>query len=161
MIESKQIVGILDWLERFRKYLVAMVVLLILVTGFVYMQTDWIMGILTRPANKIPLFYITPVEGFLTKLKVSVAIGFMLCFPVFIYISMSFVGKAFTALKRLLMYLVVLPFATLCFWGGIVFGYFLLLPTTISFLLSCGNEFMKPMISGSSFVSFMFFFLIG
>ncbi|GIM28084.1 Sec-independent protein translocase protein TatC [Clostridium polyendosporum] len=155
MIKSEQIVHLAHFLEKFRKAIITMFIIVIIATSFMYFKSDYIISILTKPLGGIKLYFMTPVEGIMAKMKVAFLGGVVLSSPILAYIVISVCGSKITKEARRLLYFIIIPFAVLLFIGGIIFGYKLLLPSTINFLLECGNDFMKANLSGSDYFSFV------
>jgi sec-independent protein translocase protein TatC len=160
MINSENIVKIAHWFIKLRKKLVASLFLVAVAACGVYFITDEIIALMSRPLDGESLFFITPAEGVLAKLELSVIGGLILVSPVIIYIFLSLAKAVLAKRTRRILYFLVIPLATLCFCGGIYFAYMLMLPETIHFFFKTSAGFMKPVISGKSYFSFVTFFLI-
>jgi sec-independent protein translocase protein TatC len=63
-----------------------------------------------------------------------------------------FVAPALKPKEKRYVYL-ILPWIALMFAGGVVFGYFILIPPAIKILTSLGNEYATPMIKIGNYVS--------
>ena len=160
MIESKTIIKAVRWLARLRKQLLVMLCFPALFSIGVYFGSDSILKMLVRPLKSESLFFITPLEGFLVKAKIALVGGCLLAFP---WITLSLISICFAGFakkQRLKLYFLIIPFASLALAGGILFGNRFILPTTINFLLNCGRGFLKPVLSGSEYVSFVMFILL-
>ncbi|MFZ5609883.1 MAG: twin-arginine translocase subunit TatC [Pseudomonadota bacterium] len=93
-----------------------------------------------RDQPKFPLIYINLYEAFLTKLKLALAIGFALAFPVIGAQIWRFVAPGLYRREKK----VVLPFliaSPLLFLMGAALVYYLVMPLAWRFLLSVGDEF--------------------
>lgn len=155
MIKSEQIVDLAKWIEKFRKTIITLFIIVIIASAIMYFQVDYIINILTKPLNGIKLYFMTPVEGIMTKMKVALLGGVVVSSPIIAYILVAMAASKITKKVRILLYFVVIPFSVMLFLGGILFGYKLLLPSTINFLLNCGNDFMRANLSGSNYFSFI------
>lgn len=160
MIESEKIVEAVHWMGRFRYRIIAILMVPLIATIGVYFFSDYLIKIISIPLSEIPLFFMTPVEGVMTRVKVAFFGGLIITSPVMIYMLISLVSSKLTKKTRRILYFLIVPFGTIAFAGGIYFGYTLVLPTTMKFLLSCASDFMTPMISGSNYVSFVTLLLI-
>lgn len=160
MIESGNIVKAVHWIGKFRTRIILMFIFPFLFSCGVYFISDVILKIITQPLNNQPLYFMTPIEGIMAKLKVAFFGGIVLSFPIIAYFLISIFGTLLEKKKRLRLYFIVIPFSSIAMAGGIYFGFRFILPTTMDFLLSCGDGFMSPMISGSNYVSFISFFMI-
>jgi sec-independent protein translocase protein TatC len=160
MIESKNIVNILEWLDKFRRRIVIMFVIPFILTIFAYFISDNILKIISVPLMDKKLYFLTPVEAIMTKLKISFFCGLIMSLPILISIIISMVSEFVPKKTLTKLYIFVVPVFSMALVAGITFGYKLVLPTTLKFLINVGDGFMEPMISGSSYVSFITFFLI-
>ncbi len=158
MMKSDRIKGTIYWLERNRKRFVRMLLLPILSAAGFYYISDAIMDILTKPLMGEELFFFTPVEGIYTKLKISFYGGLIVSSPGVAFILVSLIGKSLKNTKGLYYWLI--PASTCLLAGGTLFGYVFVLPATVQFLLNSANGFMKAMLSGSKYVSFVIFLLL-
>lgn len=160
MIESQNIVNAVQWLSKFRIKITLVVIMPILSAIGMYFISDSLLELITIPLNGQALFYMTPIEGIMAKLKLSFWCGLVISFPIIIYLIASMFSVKLIKKTRRKIYFIMIPFSTLALIGGILFGYELILPMTIAFLLSSASEFMQPMLSGSNYVSFTAFFLL-
>ena len=155
MIKSEGIVKAVHWLERFRKIILWIVLVIIAASSLVYVQADLLINILAQPLNGVQLHFMTPAEGLMAKLKVSVLGGLIIASPVIIFLIIQATGSVLTKkIKRLLIFL-ILPLSFVLFAFGMVFGYTLVLPTTIQFLMDTSNGFMIPVLSANQYFSFI------
>lgn len=155
MIKSELIVQAVHFLERFRKIIVWIIIILLAATSFVYFKADLLINILTKPLNGIQLHFMTPSEGLMAKLQISFLGGVIIASPGITFLIIRFTGPVLTKkVKRLLTFLVI-PLAFVLFVSGMTFAYKLVLPSTIKFLIECGNGFMLPILSASEYFSFM------
>ena len=155
MIKSEQIVGFTKWMEKFRKTIITMLVIVIIAASLMYFKVDYIIGILAKPIHGVNLYFMTPAEGMMVKMKIAFLGGIVISFPFIAYLLIYQAGSRLTGKVRRILYFFVTPVALLLFSGGVLFGYKLLLPSTIEFLLSCGNDFMKANLSGDNYFSFV------
>ncbi|HEY5556878.1 twin-arginine translocase subunit TatC [Acetobacterium sp.] len=155
MIKSEGIVKAVHWLERFRKIILWIVLVIIAASSLVYIQADLLISILAQPLNGVQLHFMTPAEGLMAKLKVSVLGGLIVASPIIIFLIIQATGSVLTKkIKRLLIFL-ILPLSFVLFAFGMVFGYTLVLPTTIKFLMDTSNGFMIPTLSANQYFSFI------
>src|SRR5450756_2279409 len=87
-------------------------------------------------AYKLTTF--SPAEPFMTSLKIWVVVGIMLAAPFLIWQMWAYVGPAFTSTEKRYFYPVVIA-TTALFLGGVVFGYLVVLPKGLQFLLGFGS----------------------
>lgn len=160
MIESTQIVTAVRWLAQFRGKLIMVLLFPIVCATGVYFFADPLLECITQPLNIHTLYFMSPVEGFVVKIKVALYGGLVVAFPFLTYFVISLCTLHQPAKVRIKMVLQIIPFATFALLGGIFFGYRFILPTTVRFLLDCGKGFMVPMLSGNDYLSFAAFLLL-
>lgn len=160
MIKSEQIVDAAHILNRYRMEIVRQAILLIILMIVVYFNSGYIISILTKPLNNLPLFFLTPMEGVMVKMKIAIVGGITLYAPILTYRIVFLASSRISVGNRRMLYFAMIPFSIIAFIGGVIFAYFLIIPAAIDFLLSSGNEFMSAQISGNSYFSFVTIFLV-
>lgn len=152
---------ILQHLGELRVRLIVCVVALLVGTAASWAFYELIIEILVRPAGERlqtgeggNLIFIEVTEGLTTSVKVSLLSGFILTFPVILYQFVMFVAPGLSGREK--RYLVAfLPAMMLAFASGIAFGYFVLSPPALNFLLGLGGDVATPMIRVSNAVNLM------
>lgn len=96
---------------------------------------------------------IDPTEGFATYFRVALTVGLVLAVPVIVYESVQFVRPALYPHERRVLYL-LLPGAALLFALGLIFGYLVVLPRTLSFLASFPSGWGESNWRLGSFIAF-------
>jgi sec-independent protein translocase protein TatC len=84
--------------------------------------------------------------------KISVMTGALVTLPFFSLQMSLFLGPGLSSTERRWLYL-LMPFALLSFAGGIAFGYFILIPPAISFLLNFAGDVATPLIRIGSYLN--------
>ncbi len=108
-------------------------------------------------ARKITTF--APAEPFMVSLKVWAYVGVILACPVIIYEFWAFVGPAFASTEKKYLYPVVAA-CTGLFLFGVVFGYLLVLPKGLSWLLSFNDSYFNVQNRASDYFTFAATFLL-
>jgi sec-independent protein translocase protein TatC len=96
--------------------------------------TQTVMDLVAAPA-KGHLQYLQPGEGFITYFQLAMMVGFVLALPVVTYQVIGFVLPALLPHEKKYLYM-ALPGAMLSFIIGVLFGYVLVIPVAINFLLN-------------------------
>lgn len=155
MINSEGIVKAVHLLERSRKIILWIIIIIIAAASLVYLESNLLIYILAKPLNGIQLHFMTPSEGFMAKMRISFLGGMILATPVIIFLIIRATGHILNKkIKRLLIF-VILPLSFVLFLSGMCFGYTLVLPTTIQFLMDTSDGFMKPVLSANEYFSFI------
>ena len=134
--------------NRLIKCLIA--VLITSVISFVF--AEHIFHVLILPTKEINLIYIEMTEMLGTYMKVSLAGGIILAAPFLTYQFLAFVLPALSPKEKKYI-LLVLPWATLMFIGGVAFSYFVLIPPAANFLTTFGSEIATPQIKIGNYVA--------
>ncbi len=120
-----------------------------------------IVELLLRPADELSsddgparLIYTELTEMIAVTVRVSILGGLVLAFPVVLYQAIMFVAPGLTKRERRFL-LAFMPGVILSFIGGVAFGYFVLIPPAVNFLLSWGSDLATPMIRIGNYVSIM------
>jgi sec-independent protein translocase protein TatC len=98
------------------------------------------------------LHYIGPLEALLVKLKVSFYAGFVLASPAIFYQLWKFISVGLKKGERRAV-LFYFPVSILLFLTGILFAYFIILPTGLYFLIAVAGSNLKPMLTISQYTS--------
>ncbi|MBI4330727.1 MAG: twin-arginine translocase subunit TatC [Chloroflexi bacterium] len=128
----------------------AVAVVITTVLSFVF--TEQIMRVLLRPAGGIKPIFTEMQEMFSTYIKVALVSGVVLAMPFLIYQLIMFIAPALTLKEKRFLFS-VLPGIMLAFAAGVLFGYFVLLPPAVEFLLSFGSDIATPQIKIGNYIS--------
>lgn len=97
-------------------------------------------------------------EAFMAYLKVAFFLSLLIIVPYIIFETSKLLGK-YSNIRKKFLYLIDIS-GTLLFYSGLYFCYVYVLPSGIKFLLQYQTEDIKPMIALSSYISFVFTFLL-
>ncbi|HEX3246208.1 MAG TPA: twin-arginine translocase subunit TatC [Chloroflexota bacterium] len=95
---------------------------------------------------------IAPGEVLFTYFKIALIVGAALAMPVLIYQALKFVIPALLPHEKKYLWIAV-PGVSVSFIAGIAFGYFVLLPFAIAFLMGFGAELIEQKWSFGAYVS--------
>ncbi len=146
--------GILEHLRELRKRLLWSAIAVVVTTSVCFFFISDIKDILTAPAGDINFVFIEMTEGFSTSMRIALMSGIVLAMPFLIYQFLMFVIPALTRQERKMVY-IILPFITIMFVGGVLFGYFYLIPPATKFLLNFGSALAEPEIRISDYINFI------
>lgn len=96
----------------------------------------------------------TYTEAFMTVMKVCIVAAVFLASPIVIYEVWMFIAAGLYAHERRYVYLFA-PICAACFMIGMLFGYFLLIPFGLRFLLVIVGDVATPIIKISDYVSLL------
>lgn len=151
MNDNRQLT-ILGHLKELRQRLTKSVIAVLVTTVISFFFAPQIFAILIKPTGGIDLVYIEMTEMISTYMRVSLASGVILVMPYLTYHLLMFVSPALTRKEKRSVYL-ILPWVTLMFVGGITFGYFILIPPAVNFLLTFGSSIATPEIRIGNYIS--------
>jgi len=150
--EEKQ--SILDHLKELRLRLIRSLIAVAVASVIAFIFYEWIFYIMKLPAQGINLIFIEMTEMLGTIMRVCLIAGVMLAMPYLVYEGIMFVSPALTSREKKYVYL-ILPWIALMFIGGVVFGYFVLIPPATRFLISFGSNIASPEIRVGNYISVM------
>ena len=118
-----------------------------------------ILTLLITPARRVAgddvsIIYTEVTELLSTTVKVSLLGGLVLALPVILYHVVRFVAPGLTPKERRILFS-FLPAALLAFVAGMAFGYFVMIPPALRFLLTFGGDVAEPLIRISNIVNIM------
>ena len=145
---------IVDRLERIRKALSFSIIAVLAVTIALYIKADVLIGLLTKPLGVKELVFLTPMEGLITKVKIAFFSALALCLPLVIWQFTRMASPLLPKKQRKAVYLFI-PAVTVLFFGGVLFGFQMIIPFVFKFLISAGEEFMTATLSGNRYFSFI------
>lgn len=147
-------------LQELRKRLLYSIIAVIAGTAMAFPFWEKVVVWLKRPAQAlnngegVPLIATQVTEAFTTSFRVSILAGLILAFPIVLYQVIRFVAPGLTSKEQRYL-LAFLPAVLLVFLAGVAFGYLVLTPQALPFLLSFGGEVVQPQIRVSSYVDVM------
>jgi sec-independent protein translocase protein TatC len=100
--------------------------------------TQTVIALVSQPAAD-HLIFIKPGEGFVTYFQVALIVAMVLALPVITYQVIGFVLPALLPHEKKYLYMAV-PGAMASFALGLLFGYILVIPVAIQFLLTFGVD---------------------
>jgi sec-independent protein translocase protein TatC len=146
-------------LEELRRRIVSCVAAFIGVTGFTFFYGDRMIEILQKLAPTSTLFVqLAPGEVFMASIKLSTFTGLGLTLPIILYHVFRFISPGLEKRERSLV-IPLLTLSLLLFTAGVVFGYKVILPLMLDFLLDYGQSVAHNQLSIASFLDFCVGFL--
>ena len=147
-------------LLELRKRLVYSAAAIVICAAVAFAFHQQILLILMSPAegfeeipNNKPIF--TDITEFLgVAVKVSLLGGLFLALPFVLYQLVRFVAPGLSGTEKRYLYS-LMPVSVLAFVAGAAFGYFVLFPPAVDFLLSFGSKVATPYIRIGNYVNLM------
>src|SRR5918997_4559940 len=111
------------------------------------------------PSLKGELNVTAPTEALITDVKLTLFAAFLFTIPVLLYQMWAFIAPAVGDMGRAFTY-VLISLASCLFLAGVAFGYFVVLPIGIDFLLGWDNDRYREIITGETYLPFVTRFLL-
>jgi len=145
---------VLEHLEELRyRIIVATIAILIGMVVSAAWFTWPIMHLLTDPAG-IKVYALKPGETFFTYMRVALVTGMALAMPVIVYQVLRFILPALHPHERRYVYAAV-PAITIAFLVGLSFGFFLVIPFAVRYLMAFGGDVVTAIWSVEEYLSFV------
>lgn len=146
---------IIEHLEELRKRLIVAGLALLVGTALSFAFTGRFLEILLmRAPEGTNIVFVKPTEMFVTYFKVAIVAGAALAMPVIIYQLIRFVVPGLKRHERKWLFFII-PGGTALFVIGLTFGYLVLLPFALRYLLTFGGDIATPFISIGEYISFV------
>lgn len=132
-------------------------VLFLLAAGIVvYIFSERLLTDLMRhmPGEGSGLVFLSPAEAFVARMKLALAGGLIISVP-FLLFQVWGVAKPFLGRRQRIIALLLIPLAFGLFLAGAAFGYVVLLPTALTFLLGFSGPELEPMLAVGPYVGFV------
>ncbi len=135
--------GVLGHLGELRKRLIRSVIAIVITSILSFIFYEYIFEILIAPAPPdITLQAVDMTEMVGVTMRVSLISGVILAMPYLVYELIMYVSPALTKREKKYVY-IILPWIALMFAGGVVFGYYIIIPRMTDFLLSWGSNLVS------------------
>lgn len=145
----------LEHLEELRWTIIRSLIAVVLSAIVCYAFVDQIVALLVQPAPAdIKLIFLSPTEAFMTYLKVAGWAGLVVAFPIVAWQFWRFIMPGLLPKERQAVGPIVL-FTVICFLGGALFAYFLIIPFGLKFLLSYQTDFLVANITIGKYLGFV------
>jgi sec-independent protein translocase protein TatC len=144
--------GLFSHLAELRRRLI--ICLIALAAGIIiaFVFADQLFRVLILPAGDINLIFVEVTEMLGAYMQVCLIGGIILAMPVLAYELIIFIAPALTPAEKKYVWM-ALPFILIMFAGGVLFGYFVLIPPAMQFLLGLGGGTASPQIRIGNYIS--------
>ena len=129
------------------------------VVSFFYSES--LLNLVTAPIQRSldTLYFLTPYEAFLARVKISVLSGIILSSPIIFLELWFFVSPGLYRKEKKLVLPMVLS-STVLFFLGVLFAYFIVIPFALQFFMEFQTYSLLPLISLGSYLSFFLSFVL-
>ena len=156
--------SVVEHLDELRRRVIVSVVALVAAFALAYGFHDQLLEILRWPLPERykdeGLITLSPTEPFFTVLKVCFWTAILAALPVWLYQVYAFVIPAVQDQPRRRMLAIVAGVSGL-FIAGVAFGYFVVLPVALEFLLGFGGDNFDTQVRAGDYYGFVTTLLLG
>ena len=156
-VETK--LTLLGHLLELRKRLTYSAIAVAIGIGISFIFADALFEIIKRPAGEMDFYFIDVTENIGTYMKVCLASGLILASPFLITQFVLFIAPGLKDNEKKLVVIIV-PWIGLMFIGGVVFGYYIFMPSALKFLFNFGDELAIPQIRINNYIDTVTRFLL-
>jgi sec-independent protein translocase protein TatC len=150
--------SVVDHLDELRNRIIVSVVALVVAFAAAYGFHEQLIEFLERPLPQrfqdSGLITLSPTEPFFTTLKVCFWTAIIAAVPVWLYQVYAFVIPAVQDQSRRRMLLIVAGASSL-FLAGVAFGYYVVLPVALEFLLNFGGDTFLTQVRAGEYFGFV------
>lgn len=139
-------------LEELRAKIIKSVVVIIICSLALYSSIGSFLSVLVKPVGS--LVFIAPTEAFVANIKIAFFGGLFLSSPFVLYQIWQFVSTGLNKDERRYV-MIFAPLSFIFFLLGAVFGYLIIVPIGIKFLLGFATDSIRPMITISRYISYV------
>ncbi len=150
----------IEHLEELRKRILYSIASIALFTIAGFFLAKKFLNLIIHRAALGTTYFFAPAEAFVAQIKVALFLGVVIAFPFLLYQSWAFIGPGLTRSEKRIS-LSYMGSGVILFAVGIVFGYYILIPYGLRFLLSFGSETIQPMINIGKYLNFFIWCLLG
>ena len=145
---------LVEHLDELRTRIIVCVAVLGVAICLCFWQNHLLLDLMNNPLppHKQPIT-LSPTEPFLTTFKISAYAGIILALPILLYQAYAFFLPALSPMEKR----VIVPFLVLVpvlFIAGVVFGYLVVLPAAIKFLLNFNSSQFHIEVRASEYYGF-------
>ncbi|MGJ9381972.1 twin-arginine translocase subunit TatC [Salipaludibacillus sp. CF4.18] len=150
---SEENMNMLDHLDELRKriMIVAATFIVLLIAVFIYVQDiyEWF----TKDLD-MPLAVLGPLDIIVIYFTLAAVLAFALTLPVLVFQIWLFVRPGLT-MKEQKASLIYIPASFILFLAGLAFGFYVVLPIVLSFLLELGSGTFETMFTADRYFNFV------
>jgi sec-independent protein translocase protein TatC len=146
--------SLVDHLDELRTRIILSLLTFGVAVGLCFWQNHLILRIVNDPLNGRKPITLGVAEPFTTTFTLSAYAAILISLPVVLYQLYAFILPAFTPTERrvAMPLLLMVPFL---FIGGVVFGYYVVLPAALKFLLHFNTDQFRVEIRARDYYSFV------
>ncbi|MCD6380311.1 twin-arginine translocase subunit TatC [bacterium] len=152
--EKLKEMGFLDHLEELRSGLIWVIVVWLGTSIVLWFFSRSLIDFILAGIPLKSLYFNAPTEAFVIRMKLSFIAGFLVSFPYILFRICVFVSPGLFSSEKKVIFPFILP-ATLLFYLGVVFAYWIMIPIVLDFLMKFGTDMLSPLISVGKYFTFV------
>ena len=150
---------LIEHLDELRSRIIKVGVAFFAVALVAWFFREQIFILLLEPSGLERLNFTGPASALITDVKLTLYVAFLLTIPILLYQAWAFVAPAVGDMGRAFTY-VLISLASSLFLAGVAFGYFVVLPIGLNFLIDWDPDRYKAIITGNDYLPFVTRFLL-
>ena len=150
---------LIEHLDELRSRIIKVALAFIAVAVVAWFFREQIFFILLAPSGLEKLAFTGPASALITDLKLTLYVAFLFTIPVLLYQAWAFVAPAVGEMGRAFTYILI-SLASSLFLAGVAFGYFVVLPVGLHFLINWDDTRYHEIITGNDYLPFVTRFLL-
>ena len=150
---------LIEHLGELRSRIIKVSVAFFAVAVVAWFFRDQIFFILLEPSGLKKLNFTGPASALITDVKLTLYVAFLLTVPVLLYQVWAFIAPAVGDMGKAFTY-VLISLASSLFLAGVAFGYFVVLPIGLHFLINWDDTRYHALITGNDYLPFVTRFLL-
>jgi sec-independent protein translocase protein TatC len=162
--DKERVMPLMGHLTELRKRITYAAIAVVICCIAAFVEKDYVFAILMYPLRNTPykgqtLYALSVTEPFMSILKVSIYAGLLCSLPFILWQFWAFIMPALyeNEKKNIFPYVFL---STGLFLGGVVFGYYVVLPIGLNWLIGFGEGQFQVLLHVDAFVSFCSLFLL-
>jgi sec-independent protein translocase protein TatC len=163
-VGSDDKLSVVEHLDELRNRIIISVVALVAAFAVAYAFNEQLIELLEQPLperfRESGLITLSPTEPFFTTLKVCFWAAIIVALPIWLYQLYAFVIPAVQDQSRRRMLLIVAGASSL-FLAGVAFGFYVVLPVALQFLLDFGGDAFQTQVRAGEYFSFVTTLMLG
>ena len=150
---------LIEHLEELRSRILRVGVVFVVFTVIAWFFRARIYDWLLEPSGLKDLKFTAVASPLITDLKLTMYAAFLLTLPIVIYQAWAFVAPAVGEVGRSFTY-VLIALSSSLFLIGVAFGYYVVLPVGLEFLLNYATDRYEQIITADTYLAFVTRFLL-
>lgn len=143
----------LEHLEELRQRIFQLIVVILSVITFVFINVKIIVESLEKPVNMIKFIQLSPGEYLVSTIKISIYAGILICVPIVLSQIICFIFPGLTLNeKKFVLPLIAISFTL--FILSVNFSYSILIPAALKFFIQYSENVIEPIWSFDQYLDF-------